>query len=78
MEKTEVVEEVVKPSVKQPTKKARVKNLSIAQFDNDKGRSYRLQKGFKRKGSDEWEYYNMDLFENELDVVLDLIKQIKA
>ena len=62
----------------QPTKKVQKGSISLAEWDNPKGKSYTLQKSFKPKDSEEWKNSSITVFDSELDAIKEAIDELRA
>jgi hypothetical protein len=60
-----------------PIKKAKHGNVSIAEFSNEKGNTYQVQKSYKDK-SGKWVNNSLNLFESELKDLSACIEEFVA
>lgn len=64
----------------QPIKKAKVKNISIAVFENErngeKTQSYVIQKGYKKKGDENWTNVDISLFDGEYKALKEAMTEL--
>lgn len=60
----------------QPIKKIQKGSISGAVFENQYGKSVVIQKGYKKKDTDEWVNSNINLFLNELQKVKEICDEL--